>query len=285
MTTKTSCEVNPTADGPAIKFGPTLRDKAPSVTVVMTQFGCEAFLAEAVGSVLAQTHRDLEIWVVDDASDHNRWIEELSPLLHDKRLRLFRSNRNVGTYRLKRLCIDHIASPYIAFHDADDASEAGRIEDQLQTMSKRRLDIVGTAYTIVDEHGVPIGSKKMPRYCNWLFKLGRVFLIHHPTTLVKREVFQEIGSFDGNTRIGADVDFSLRAAHRYRLGNSRRLQYRYRMRAASLTGAPSTGFGSDLRKAYSKIMWERENARRKGLTGDLQPLPLDEHFILTELQF
>lgn len=285
MTAIQSCNRSPFILAPIIKFNPEHRDNLPSVTVIMTHFGCEEFLAEAAASVLTQTYHDLELWIVDDASDTERWIDELTPLLSDKRLRLFRSNRNVGTYRLKRLCIEHIASPYIAFHDADDASECGRIEDQILTMKKRRLDIVGTGYTIVNQMGVPTGYKKMPRYCNWLFRLGRVFIIHHPTTLVKLEVFRDIGSFDGNTRIGADVEFSLRAAHRYRLGNSRNLQYRYRIREASLTGAASTGFGSDLRQAYSKCMWERENARRKGLLDNLLPLPNDEHFVLTELNF
>jgi glycosyltransferase involved in cell wall biosynthesis len=270
---------------PNFEFAPehVSRTGVPQVSVIMTHYRCERYLEEAVQSVLGQTHRDLELWVADDASSSGEWIERLSPYLSDPRLRLFQADRNVGTYRLKRLCIEHIRSPYIAFHDADDASEPGRIAEQVRMLENRRLDIVGTGYTITDDDGRPVGSKKMPMRCNWLFKLGRVFVIHHPTTLVRRKVFDEIGSFDGNTRIGADIEFALRASHKFRLGNSRRLLYKYRIRETSLTGDRTTGFGSDLRQAYSEALWERENARRDGSLRDFQPVPHDTFFTLTEL--
>src|SRR4051812_10638077 len=50
----------------------------PSVSVLMSVFNCEAYLAEAVRSVLAQTYRDFEFLIVNDGStDHSL------KLLHD----------------------------------------------------------------------------------------------------------------------------------------------------------------------------------------------------------
>jgi glycosyltransferase involved in cell wall biosynthesis len=259
-------------------------DPPPRVTVILTHFGCEDYLAEAVASILQQTFKALELWVVDDCSPSDLWATKLARWRGDPRLRLFRSSRNVGTYRLKALCIDHIDSGYIGFQDADDASEPQRIEVQIREMERRRLDVVGTGYIISNERGEPVGRKRMPRSCNWLFRLGRVFIVHHPTTLVRRTVFDRIGSFDGNTRMGADCDFMLRAAHRFQVGNVRPLLYRYRLRSGSLTAAPATGFGSDARVAYSRQMWERERLRKKKPDDvSLRPLPIDMDFTVTEL--
>ena len=46
--------------------GPAL--KAPRVTVLMPAYSAAAFLAPAIGSVLAQTFRDFELLVIDDGS-------------------------------------------------------------------------------------------------------------------------------------------------------------------------------------------------------------------------
>jgi len=256
----------------------------PQVVVIMTHFGGEEFLAASVRSILEQNFSDLELWLVDDCSPTERWLDELRPYRDDPRLRLFRSDRNVGTYRLKARLIEAVRSPFIGFQDSDDFSLPSRIEMQMKAAEARRLDIVGTSFLVLDEAGTTIGQRLMPRACNWLERLGKKHLVHHPTCLVRRRVFDAIGSFDGTTRIGADSDFVLRAVQRYRVGNVRRPLYCYRQHPKSLTGAAETGYGSALRDSYmaaTRARW-REN-RRLGALADLRTPPIDVDFSLREL--
>lgn len=255
--------------------------RKPHVTVIMTHFGCEDFLCAAVASVLGQSHADLDLWLADDASTDDRWIRVLAPFRGDSRLRLFAANSNVGTYRLKARLIEMATSPLVAFQDSDDVSEADRLDCQISELYRRRLDIIGCSFNIIDEGGEIIGQRRMPRSCNWLERLGKKHLVHHPTCLVQRRVFDEIGSFDGTARIGADSDFILRAAQRFRIGNVSRPLYRYRQRAASLTGAQDTGYGSELRQEYMRAVQQRWRHNRKfGRSADLTPAPIDVDFVL-----
>jgi hypothetical protein len=113
----------------------------------------------------------------------------------------------------------------------------------------------------------------MPRNGNLWLRLGRTTVLHHPASVVRRRALERLGGFAGDTRFGADTDFHLRAAHLYRIRNVRRVLYRYRVWARSLTGSPETGFASAARRAYIAAMRDREQARRHARTpAELLPL-------------
>ncbi|WP_147127639.1 glycosyltransferase family 2 protein [Shimia ponticola] len=261
-------------------------DRPPAeITVLLPHYEGEAYLPLAVQSVLEQNFRDIELWVLDDASRNTAWLETLKPWKHEPKLRVFRADRNVGTYRLKRLCIDHIKSPFIGFHDADDISEPNRFGEQRRVMIRRNLDIMGTSYRVIDPAGTVIGQKRMPFSASFWARLGKTFVLHHPTMMVRRSVFEDIGSFDGNTRVGADTDFLLRAAHEYRMGNTKKRLFRYREHPKSLTNASDTGFGSSVRETYGREMMMRHKARRRDPDNPKwrHPLPHDTQFTLEEI--
>lgn len=261
------------------------RDRPSSpVAVLMTHYNCEAYLAAAVRSILEQSWRDLDLLVLDDGSPGEQWREVLAEFRADPRLRLFASDRNVGTYRLKSAVIPHLNARYLAFQDSDDLSSRARIERQLAALERRRLDILGCSFSRIDEAGHPIGDRHMPSSCNWLERLGKTHFVHPPSCIVRGRVFRTIGAFDGTTRIGADTDFVLRAARRFRIGNLREPLYLYRERRNSLTGDSETGYGSPVREAYAAAMrqrWRRQ--RRQGSAADLHPAAIDQSFTLREI--
>ena len=98
-----------------------------AVGVILTHYDCQRFLADAVRSVLCQTYGNLALYVVDDASPTDAWIDVLEEFAGDPRLVMLRAEQNVGHYRLKNALIRCLAHPYIAFQDADDVSHEDRI--------------------------------------------------------------------------------------------------------------------------------------------------------------
>src|SRR5262245_7199938 len=101
-----------------------------SISVILPHYRCEAYLADAVWSILEQSWRDLELIVVDDASASDSWLDAIRPFGADKRLRVYRTRKNVGRFRILNKILELTDSPLVAFQDADDVSDGSRLEKQ-----------------------------------------------------------------------------------------------------------------------------------------------------------
>jgi glycosyltransferase involved in cell wall biosynthesis len=257
----------------------------PLITVVMPHRGCETYLFKAAQSILEQTVADVRLIIVDDASETCEWLHTVRPLVSDPRVELLQSNLRVGPYRILNAVIPALTSPFVAFQDADDVSAPTRLERQLSLLAASRADIVGCSFMCVDADGHAVRAWKMRRFANLWHELGRNFLAHHPTTLVRREVFDVLGGYDGTTYFGADSDFMTRAAYLFRIRNCRSILYEYRQRVGSLTASPSTGFGSPARRRYRQELADRKQRwsrirDRESLRAALRALPNDISFEL-----
>jgi len=95
----------------------------PSVTGVVTYFGERETVREAVDSLLAQTHRNLEVVVVNDGSfeAEDRVLFELAEL---DRVRVLH-RPNGGESAARNLAIVDSDAEYLAFLDADNTLEPG----------------------------------------------------------------------------------------------------------------------------------------------------------------
>ncbi len=234
----------------------------------MPHFGNEAYLAEAVGSVLGQQLRDLELHVADDASPDERWLEALAPWRSDPRLVLWRSTVNVGPYRLKNVLIERSSGAYVAFHDSDDRSTADRLSRQIAYLERKRLDIVGSWVRYIAEDGTFVRFGPMVQHVNLWRRLGVRYVVKHATCVVKREAFDLLKGFDGTARVSGDDDFIYRAAHVCKIRNIRALLYDVRMCGTSLTRSAATGHESPFRRAYRAQVLLRDRARRDMTSRD-----------------
>jgi glycosyltransferase involved in cell wall biosynthesis len=243
------------------------------LTVILPHFRCARYLPAAVESVFTQTMRDLRLIVVDDCSPGDDWLAALARFRDDPRLTVLRASRNVGHLRLKNAVLPMVTSPYVGFQDADDVSERDRFTVQVAMLERDRADLVGCGFVKIDADGREQGVRLMPRNGNLWIRLGRSTVALHPTTVVRRSVFTRLGGFDGTAVFGADTDFHLRLARLYRIRNTRRALYRYRVWPQSLTAAPETGFGSPARQAYVARMVALEQ-RRKQARSRAELLPL-----------
>ncbi len=118
--------MNPrTPDSPASQARP------PAVSVVMTAYNAEAWLAEALESVLAQTLADFELLFVDDGStDATHAIAE-GYARQDARIRVLRLARNGGVANAKNAALGLARAPLVAICDADDRQLPERLAHQM----------------------------------------------------------------------------------------------------------------------------------------------------------
>jgi glycosyltransferase involved in cell wall biosynthesis len=186
----------------------------PLVSVVIPAYNAGRYLADAVGSALAQTYPRLSVVVVDDGSD-----EEVAPLLRitDSRLTIVRqrnggpsSARNAG-WRL----IDD--AEYVAFLDADDRWDANKLATQVAALeSERQAVAVGCLLHYVGPDGRVLGTagQSISTDHQEAIAAGRLHPFQLSSVVVRRTALVRIGGFDEPLgRLGSeDLDLVARLA-------------------------------------------------------------------------
>jgi glycosyltransferase involved in cell wall biosynthesis len=110
----------------------------------MSAYNAEAFLREAVDSILAQTLEDFELIVIDDCST-DRTLEILAEY-SDPRIRVIRSQCNMGAGTARNRGLRVAQGKYIAVQDADDTSVPDRLAQQVDYLeSHPDVGLMGSA--------------------------------------------------------------------------------------------------------------------------------------------
>lgn len=130
---------------------------APLVSVITPACNAEAFIAETIASVQAQTLSDWEMLVADDASG-DRTAEIVAGLAaQDPRVRLIRLERNGGVARARNAALAEARGRFIAFLDSDDLWLPQKLQRQVAFMKERDAAVSYTAFRRIDESGSRIG--------------------------------------------------------------------------------------------------------------------------------
>jgi O-antigen biosynthesis protein len=104
------------------------------VSVVVTAYRPDQGLLTAVRSLLAQTWRNVEVVIVDDASppEYDAVLERAVAL--GGRIRLVRLSANAGTYAARNAGLDACGGEFVTFQDSDDWSHPRRLERQVRPL-------------------------------------------------------------------------------------------------------------------------------------------------------
>ena len=126
----------------------------PRVTVLMPVFNREAFVGEAIESVLAQDFTDFEFVIVDDAST-DRTPELLRAwAARDLRIVVITAPRNLGIAEAPNLGLRHARAEYVARLDSDDVMTPGRMAAQAAALDQHHdVVLVSCAYELMDRDG------------------------------------------------------------------------------------------------------------------------------------
>lgn len=165
----------------------------PLVSIIMSARNCEDSVGKACKSILNQTFQDIEFLIVDDCS-----TDETFKILHsisekDKRIKLYKNEKNLGLTKSINNLIKLSKGKYIARQDADDISESNRIEYQIQYLNKSRVDAVATRASILGSTKlIPGISFYLPIKFSMKFKNPFI----HGTLMIRKDVLEKIGYYD-----------------------------------------------------------------------------------------
>lgn len=189
--------------------------QGPLVSVIMPTRNRAELLKRSIASILAQTYRNLELIVVNDAStDHTA---ETLAAITDPRLRVLHRAQNAGAAAARNAGIAMARGELLAFQDDDDFWLVQKLEKQVAAMTAAPAHTVWClgAYIRVEPH--------RNRYIGGPFYLGELdfdrgmgrwrpdySLIATPAWLVRRSAFERVGVFDERLRSWDDWELALR---------------------------------------------------------------------------
>lgn len=105
------------------------------VSIAMTTYNGEQFIAKQLDSILSQSHSNLEILICDDGSTDSTPAILQKYSLRDDRIKLFFNKRNLGLIKNFEKSISLCKGEYIALSDQDDVWESKKIEILLSTLN------------------------------------------------------------------------------------------------------------------------------------------------------
>jgi glycosyltransferase involved in cell wall biosynthesis len=106
------------------------------VSVLMTAYNREKYIAEAILSVLVSTFRDFELIVVDDCSTDRTLAIAKGFEEKDARVRVFQNENNLGDYPNRNKAASYAKGKYIKYVDADDYIYPNGLEMIVSQMEK-----------------------------------------------------------------------------------------------------------------------------------------------------
>ncbi|MEK6781392.1 MAG: glycosyltransferase family 2 protein [Bacteroidota bacterium] len=239
----------------------------PQLTILMPAFDASEYIVEAIDSLLNQTFRDFELWIIDDGSrDNTRHIIES---FSDTRVRKFYFEQNRGRVEVINEFVKKISSEFFTITDADDISHPIRLQLQLELLKNdSKLMMCGTSYAAMNDKGFLFRELRLPSdysevYAQMPFRCQ--FL--GAATVMRTSV---IGYFPEFYRVYfkdniADADLASRIVDRFKAVNLSVSLYYYRILKTSLSRKCVTVRFLNLYEAVAFLSSERRSNRPDSL--------------------
>lgn len=196
------------------------------VTVSMASYNHEKFVGPAIESVLSQTGCDFEFVIVDDGSTDNTVKEILK--FKDPRIRFIPFKQNQGACVALRRAIEEGTGDYVAILNSDDVFLPGKLQKQVSFLDGNPHIAAVFAYPmLIDEKGNLISDQC---FCSDVFKhpnrsrqewLNYFFYkqnaLCHPTVMIRRNCYDELGYYDPRFSKLPDFDFWVRLVFKHEI--------------------------------------------------------------------
>lgn len=170
--------------------------RRPLVSVIVAAFQAEAFLEDAIESILAQDYAPFEVVVCDDGStDRTPEILAAHPELHTIR------QPNSGAAAARNAAVAASSGELLAIFDADDLWPATRLSVQADHLGRH------------PEVGCVLGRQEWMNPPPWLTRdpvYGELDGIPLLSAMLRRSAFDAIGGFDESFSHSEDMDLLFR---------------------------------------------------------------------------
>ena len=242
------------------------------VSIIIPTYQRPALVEKAVESVLNQTHKNIEIIIVDDnhpESVFRKSTELLFSNYPDERVHYYKHRNNEGANTARNTGFKYSSGDYIAFLDDDDEYYVNKIEIQL-TVAEQNKSRKGVLVFV----GAEIIKNEVSRFSFWILKkegtiyfadrevLFSNFIGSNSFVLIDRSSFEKVGGYDETLPSCQDWDLWIRLAK---------------------TGVNLIGVAKPLVKYYERAEISRiTNDASKKVRGHLEILKKHKDYLYTK---
>ena len=205
--------------------------EAPILSVLMSVYNGEPYLAAALESILNQSYDNFDFIIINDGSTDKSLEILQSYAKKDKRIKLI-SHENKGVVAALNEGLAIIHTPFVARMDHDDIALPTRLEKQMQYLSDNNdCLLLGTRVIIIDTDGDEICE--MGDYFSHsdidrglLEKKGQ--LIYDPSVIFRKSIVDQLGGYRKKYSYVLDLDLYLRISELGKIENLREPLLKYR---------------------------------------------------------
>lgn len=240
----------------------------PLVSLIIPVYNGASFIEQLAQNLQSFSYRSLEVIIGDDCSTDSTHELILKHKDSFPRLKIYRSECNIGPGAMRNRLIDLACGEYIAIQDCDDLSTSNRINDLINYFDlNTSCDIVGSSCSL-SWHGSVWGTispPSKPSTIHWLLQKSVV----HASIMARRIVFDKC-RYCESLRIGEDFYFLTSAyLNNFKFYNIQEALYIYNV-------APE-----DLRSRNKKLFCSIFKAKIR--IARLFPMPIRPIFILINI--
>lgn len=181
----------------------------PAVSVIIPTYNGGRYLCQTIESALAQTFQDIEILVIDDASD-----QDIASLLrpYKERVQYVRKERS-GPAASRNFGIKLARGEYLAFLDHDDLWHPDKLQAQVRALDERPQCALAYCYPIlIDGEGKPISNEKPSSFPSGdvtLDFLGANRITTFSATLIRKSILEKTGFLDEAPEMTTADDYDM----------------------------------------------------------------------------
>ena len=180
------------------------------ISIIIPTFNRASRLRKAVDSVVAQSHQDFELIVVDDGSDDNtaECIESYNSDI------VYIRQENSGPAAARNRGIEKARYDLLAFLDSDDWFAENKLETQIKAMEQNPSYLISHTDEIWYRNGQILNQKlKHKKNSGDIFRQSlELCAVGMSTVMMRREIIERYGFFDEDLPCCEDYDLWLRVS-------------------------------------------------------------------------
>ena len=205
-----------------------MNESSPKVSIVLPTYNGAKYIWQSIDSCLNQTHKNIELIIVDDGS-----IDETYQIIRshqDKRVKYIRHEKNKGLPRALNAGFAKATGEYLTWTSDDNYYAKKAIEKMLSFLKNKPCEFVYCDFYIFNEN--KISGRNLIASPDSLNLKDNNFI--GPCFLYSAKVKEVIGNYHPDTELAEDYDYWIRISKKFSIAHLKEPLYFYRIHKKSL---------------------------------------------------